>query len=100
MYKDRVVVPPSLRKCIAESLHAAHQGVSTMERRAQSIVFWPGMVNDIQQVRAKCNDCNTIAPSQAQLPSNPAKPPKTPFEQVFADFFDFAGHHYLVSSGW
>ena len=104
MYKDRVVVPPSLRKSIAENLHAAHQGVSTMERRAQAIIFWPGMVNDIQQVRAKCNDCNTIAPSQAQLPSIPAKPPKTPFEQVFADFFDFAGHHYLVVgdrlSGW
>ena len=104
MYRDRVVVPPSLRMSIVENLHAAHQGVSTMERRAQAIVFWPGMSKEIQLVRARCNDCNTIAPSQAQLLSNPATPPKTPFEQVFADFFDFAGHHYLVVgdrlSGW
>ena len=104
LYKDRVVIPHSLRKAIMESLHAAHQGISSMELRAQSIVFWPGMTKDIQQTRAKCTDCNTNAPSQAQLPSNPASPPSTPFEKVFADFFDFGGHHYLVVgdrlSGW
>ena len=104
MYHDRVVVPHSLRKLVLEGLHAAHQGVSTMERRAQAIVFWPGMTNDIQQVRDSCSHCNTTAPSQAQLPSTPATPPSTPFEQIFADFFDFGGHHYLVIgdrlSGW
>ena len=43
MYKDRVVVPQSLRKCVLEYFHSAHQGVSTMAMRAQSIIFWPGM---------------------------------------------------------
>ena len=75
-----------------------------MELRAQSIVFWPGMSHDIQQIRSRCRDCNRNAPSQAPLPSEPATPPSTPFEQVFADFFDFAGHHYLIVgdrlSGW
>ena len=104
MYQDRVVVPPTLRKTIVESLHAAHQGTASMERRAKSIIFWPGMTNDIHQVRARCIQCNTNAPSQAQLPSTPARPPSTPFDQIFADFFDSGGHHYLVVgdrlSGW
>ena len=38
------------------------------------------------------------------LPSESAIPPFTPFEQIFADFFEFGGHHYLVAgdrlSGW
>ena len=75
-----------------------------MERRAKSIVFWPGMTDDIQQTRDKCSHCNTNAPSQAQLPSTPADPPSTPFEKIFADFFDSGGNHYLVIgdrlSGW
>ena len=104
LYHDRVVVPRRLRKTILESLHAAHQGVSSMERRAQSIVFWPGMTDDILQTRAKCSHCNANAPSQAQTPSTPASPPSTPFEKIFADFFDFGGNHYLVVgdrlSGW
>ncbi|KAK3729829.1 hypothetical protein RRG08_058148 [Elysia crispata] len=49
-------------------------------------------------------DCNVNAPSQAQHPTSPACPPSTPFEKIFADFFDYGGHHYLVVgdrlSGW
>ena len=104
MYQDRVVVPSSLRRTILNNLHAAHQGVSSMQLRAQSIIFWPGMTLDIQEVRSKCRECNRNAPSQAPLPSEPASPPSTPFEQIFADFFDFGGHHYLIVgdrlSGW
>ena len=49
-------------------------------------------------------ECNTNAPSQAPLPAEPIRPPSTPFEQIFGDFFSFGGHHYLVVgdrlSGW
>ena len=75
-----------------------------MELRARAIVFWPGMTRDIANVRARCDDCNRNAPSQASLPSTPAKPPSVPFEAVVADYFDLAGHRYLVIadrlSGW
>ena len=75
-----------------------------MQSRAQSIVFWPGMTLDIQDIRSRCRECNRNAPSQAPTLSEPATPPLTPFEQIFADFFEFAGHHYLVAgdrlSGW
>ena len=104
LYNDRVVIPAALRKRTLETLHSAHQGVSTMQLRAQAIMFWPGMSRDIERTRAGCMDCNKNAPSQAPLPSEPAVPPSTPFEQIFADFFDFAGHHYLIAgdrlSGW
>ena len=104
LYNDRVVVPTSLRKAVLEVLHSAHQGVSSMQLRAQSIIFWPGLTRDIERVRENCRECNRNAPSQAPLPSEPAVPPSTPFEQIFADFFEFGGHHYLVTgdrlSGW
>ena len=104
MYQDRVIVPSTLRRAILEKLHSAHQGVSAMQSRAQAIVFWPGITADIQEVRAQCRDCNRNAPSQAPIPSDTATPPLTPFEQIFADFFELSGHHYLVIgdrlSGW
>ena len=43
LYRDRVVVPPSLREKVLRILHSSHQGVSSMESRARSIVFWQGM---------------------------------------------------------
>ena len=99
-----VVVPSSLRHHILQHLHAAHQGTSTMEQRARAIVYWPGMSRDIRDTRERCADCNRNAPSQAATPPHPSPPPSTPFEAVFADFFDYGGRHYLVVgdrlSGW
>ena len=103
-YQDRVVVPPSLRKVVLENLHSAHQGVASMLSRAQRIVFWPGITLDIQRIRNECQHCNRNAPSQASLPAENITPPTTPFQQVFSDFFEFAGKHYLIVgdrlSGW
>ena len=104
LYKDRVVVPHSLHKPVLKILNSAHQGVSSMESRAQAIVFWPGMTHDVQRIRAECYECNRNAPSQAPMPAEPVCPPTTPFQQIYADFFEFAGKHYLVVgdrlSGW
>ena len=75
-----------------------------MVSRARSIVFWPGMTNDIRAVREHFSACNRSAPSQAAMPANPSPVPSTPFESILADFFDFGGCNYLVAgdrlSGW
>ena len=104
MYQDRVVIPFTIRRQVLQHLHAAHQGTSTMEQRARATVYWPGMSQDIRAIREGCADCNRNAPSQASTPPLPSPPPSTPFEAVFADFFDYGGFHYLVVgdrlSGW
>ena len=54
LYNDRVVISPQLRYQVLCTLHAAHQGVSAMERRARATVFWPGMTQDIHNIRDQC----------------------------------------------
>ena len=71
LYNDRVVIPPQLRYQVLRTLHAAHQGVSAMERRARATVFWPGMTQDIHNIRDSCAHCNRNAPSQAATPRCP-----------------------------
>ena len=104
LYDDRVVVPLSLRRKVLSILHGAHQGVSAMERRARSIVFWPGMTYDIHVLRDSCVHCNRNAPSQAATPPISSDPPATPFEKIFAEYFDYGARHFLVIgdrfSGW
>ena len=53
LYKDRVIVPPSVRSEILSTLHAAHQGISMKTARAESSVFWPGISADISTTRKK-----------------------------------------------
>ena len=101
LYDDRVVVPLSLRSKVLSILHGAHQGVSAIERRARSIVFWPVMINDIHEVRNSCVYCNCYAPCQAATIPLPSNPPATPFEKIF---FNYGAHHFLVTGdrfyGW
>ena len=53
-YKDRIVIPPTLRGEVLTALHAAHQGVSSMIMKAEASVFWPGITSNINNIRNSC----------------------------------------------
>ncbi|RDH89254.1 MAG: hypothetical protein DIZ77_16200 [endosymbiont of Seepiophila jonesi] len=104
LYQDRIVIPPSLRDQVLETLHAAHQGVTSMNARAKASVFWPGITIQIQELRNNCQACHRIAPSNPKPPPTPSPDPVYPFQMLCADYFCYSGHNYLVIvdrySGW
>ena len=104
MFKDRIVVPQSLRQQVLKSLHSAHQGIEGMRARAASSIYWPGINAAIAQVRNNCRYCDSITPSLPREPLQPLPPSKYPFHYVCADMFEIKGHSYLVVvdkfSGW
>ena len=63
LYNRRVVIPSSLREEVLQGLHAAHQGVSGMQARAEQTVFWPGIYKDLVSTREACRECNIKATS-------------------------------------
>ena len=46
-YEGRLIIPTILRKEILEAIHAAHQGVSSMNRRVDQSVYWPDISTDL-----------------------------------------------------
>ena len=98
LYKNRIVIPQSLRKDVLQSLHSAHQGVSAMNERAKVEIYWPNITNDIQNVRDSCRDCNRIAQTQPKLPPQDPFVPSTPFEAIACDYFFFMGWYYLIAA--
>ena len=104
VYKDRVVIPASLRADCLHYLHSAHQGTTLMQSKADASVFWPGIAADISNHRLSCTTCNTMSPSQASLPPTPPTLPTRPFQSLCADYFHHKGHTYVVIvdrfSGW
>lgn len=96
LYRDRVVIPPALRREVLATLHSAHQGISSMISRAESSIFWPGITRDIVSTRASCSHCNRMAPSQPSAPPTPLTYPDYPFQCICADYFHYKGVNYLV----
>ena len=100
----RLVIPTNYRSIILKLLHSAHQGVSSMKRRANECVYWPYLNNDLRNIRLNCQYCNEIAPKHTKEPLILTPDPEFPFQQVAADYFSVKGHDYLVLvdrySGW
>ena len=48
IFKDQIVIPPSLRQDILTALHAAHQGVTSMTSRAETSGFLPGITSVLE----------------------------------------------------
>ena len=96
LFKDRTVIPPSLRGEVLASLHAAHQGITMMTARAEASIFWPGMTEDIYNTRMSCGHCHRMAPSQPCAPPTPPIQAVYPFQAVCSDYFMHRGTHYLV----
>lgn len=101
---ERIVIPKKCRKQILTLLHAAHQGVSTMKRRANVSIYWPRINNDLKNIRENCEYCNSIAPRHTKEPLLLTPDPDFPFQEVAADYFFIKNHSYLVLvdrySGW
>ncbi|KAK4313454.1 hypothetical protein Pmani_015211 [Petrolisthes manimaculis] len=100
----RLVVPESLCQQVAANLHAGHQGVDSMLRRARQAVYWSGIEGDLRHHRLSCQTCNTHSPSQPPEPLLLMPPPQYPFQQTVVDICQLEGHNYLVYAnrltGW
>ena len=83
----RIVIPEKLRRGIIDNLHSAHQDVSSMFSRAQTVVFWSAMSADIENARLECGQCHRNALSQAKLSPCESKIPTVPLEMIYGDYF-------------
>ena len=77
-----LVIPASLRHRVASSLHAGHQGLDSMLRRARHSVYWPGMEGDNQHHCDLCQDCEKHTPSLPLESLITTPPPDYQFKQV------------------
>ena len=59
---DRTVMPNKLRNQILDTLHSAHQGISSMRNRANNNIYWPRMSSSISNKRLTCIPCKRILP--------------------------------------
>ena len=96
MFKNRIVIPKSLRPSILKTLHAAHQGVEGMKSRAMKSIYWPGINESIQRTRTNCQACTKIAPSQPREPLCLIPPASYPFQQICMDAFEISSNQYLA----
>ena len=83
----------SLRQEMLMNVHETHLGMDKRKSRARSVMYWPSVCQEINDMIATCSDCaKFLKPSQRE----PLIPHEIPALPVGADIFYICGKTYLV----
>ena len=89
--RNKVVIPPVLRKEMLKIVHQPHLGVEASKQRAQEALFSPEMDKEIGQLVKSCSICNQNKPQQPSQPLKPHPTPSRPWQRIGVDIFTFHG---------
>lgn len=67
MLGHRVVIPKKFRTALLEELHSAHYGIVKTKNLARTVMWWPGIDKDIEEITKTCHACldNSSGPARA-----------------------------------
>lgn len=97
LYKGQsIIIPKIMRGKILQEIHYAHLGITKCTKLAETLIYWPGIKNDIKQFIENCTLCQKYANSQHSEPLNQHEIPLIPWFKVGCDLFDFKNSKYLL----
>ena len=91
-----MVVPVEVRPDIVVRLHSSHQGIQSTLRRAQDVVYWPGMKKDIEKAVKRCAVCEENAPALPKEECRAHEIMGRLWEKVGMDLFHCRGKDFLI----
>uniref|UniRef100_A0A914CQ61 RNA-directed DNA polymerase n=1 Tax=Acrobeloides nanus TaxID=290746 RepID=A0A914CQ61_9BILA len=97
MYRERVIIPTSLRNRVLKQLHQGHPGIERSKALARRYVYWPKIDDSIEYYVKNCNGCQKLqkAPRKTSLQSWPRA--SEPMERIHTDYAGpFEGSSYLL----
>ena len=94
---ERIVIPNSMRSEMLQKLHESHLGMEKCRARARSVMYWPPMSNDINEMIAKCTICLKYRRENQSEPLTPHEVPLLPWQKLGAGIFEYGGNAYLLT---
>lgn len=96
LYRNRIVIPEIYRAIVMKQLHAGHPGTSSMRSSARTVVFWPNMDLDLDQITKSCTECFA---NNSPKGIKPSKWPETPlmWQRLHVDWCGpIDGYYFIV----
>lgn len=86
IWRDRVIIPETLRKAVMEYLHRSHPGIVQSQSLAKTYVYWPRINRDLEEMIKQCNSCQRFKNKEPETPLNSWNLPQGPWQRVHLDF--------------
>ena len=72
---DKLVVAKELRPYMLQKIHKTHLGMEKCKSRVREIMYWPGMLRDIEEMVFRCKVCAKYQTNNQREPMIPHKVP-------------------------
>lgn len=95
-FKDRLIVPKSIRLTFIKKLHEGHLGMTKMKQLARKLYYWPHIDSHIEEFVKKCLVCQMYQNNNIKEPMLPHNVPSLPFLKLGIDIMDVKSKSYLV----
>ncbi|KAI2646428.1 hypothetical protein H4Q32_028826 [Labeo rohita] len=79
-----------------ERFHLAHQGIQWTRAQAQKLMYWPGMIRDLEQMVGTCESCQRFQSKNQKESLLSHDIPELLWIKIGADICELEGHSYLV----
>ena len=81
----------SLRQEMLMKVHETHLGMDKCKSWARSVLSWPSVCQEINDMIARCSVCAKLRKVNQREPFIPHEIPALPWQKVGADIFYFGG---------
>ena len=78
-------------------IHESHQGADKCKTRRRTVLYWPGMSQNIETIVGRCHICLKFRASNPKEPLIPHDVPERPRQKVAADIMTFKSRDYIVA---
>ena len=95
-FRDRIVIPTSMRSEIINALHEGHWGITKCKDRATQSVWWPGVYKAITNKVTSCAQCTTNQSKSRKEPLITRPLPEYPWHTIAVDLFEVQGKQYIA----
>lgn len=87
MFHNRVVIPGALRSLVLNLFHKNHPGIVAMKSLARSLIWYPGLDSDVENLVKSCNICQAVRSRPPQNVHVPWPTPSRPWQRLHIDHF-------------
>ena len=93
----RLVIPRKLRRGALDLIYVGHFRTQKMKQLARSVVYWPNINADIEEVAKSCTSCNEHENNPSKSANHPWMLPEKLWSRVHVDHaINFMGENWLV----
>ena len=97
IFGNRIVIPEKIRSHVMDLLHLGHCGMRRMKQLARSVVYWPRIDADIEEMCRKCTSCAEHQNNPPKFANHPWMLPERPWSRIHIDHaVNFMGKNWLV----